>query len=68
MGQLGLGCLKNKTKPALIKANNLKFTSVAAGNFSAAIAENGKLFVWGPGSFGCQNKPFNVGNNLIIFE
>lgn len=47
-GQLGVGCERNISWPECIE--ELSFTvikSVAAGRYSAAIDEQGLLYVWG---------------------
>jgi len=53
LGQLGTGDKRSSKLPVLVQ--NLKqdkVVKVVAGKFSAAVTEEGKLLVWGTGTFG----------------
>eukprot|EP01017_Pseudomicrothorax_dubius_P024431 TRINITY_DN2595_c0_g3_i3.p1 TRINITY_DN2595_c0_g3~~TRINITY_DN2595_c0_g3_i3.p1 ORF type:complete len:623 (-),score=139.19 TRINITY_DN2595_c0_g3_i3:74-1942(-) len=53
LGQLGIGNKKSASLPIkLIGLDGLKVTRLAAGYHSAAVTEEGEIYVWGTGIFG----------------
>ena len=60
-GQLGINNKKMSSIPLFITSfNRIFITKVAAGHHSAAISDQGELFVWGSGAFGEFLKPKKV--------
>ena len=52
-GQLGVGNKRSSTVPLMVKGfENEHIIKVSAGNMSAAITEDGKLYIWGSGPIG----------------
>jgi alpha-tubulin suppressor-like RCC1 family protein len=60
-GQLGLGNKKGTTVPTKIKQlENIKIKKIACGHHTAAITQEGDLYVWGSGVFGESLVPQKV--------
>ncbi|KRX09980.1 Regulator of chromosome condensation 1/beta-lactamase-inhibitor protein II [Pseudocohnilembus persalinus] len=56
--QLGLGHRNTVPIPTKIISTN-KFKEISAGNHSAAISEQGQLYIWGTGIFGKYENPMH---------
>ena len=50
-GQLGIGNKRSSLYPIIVKGLE-KIATIAAANISAAVTENGEVFIWGTGVFG----------------
>jgi X-linked retinitis pigmentosa GTPase regulator len=60
-GQLGTGDKKTTTLPTKVSAlESVKISSVTTGNHTAAVGDDGSLYVWGTGVFGEYLTPFKV--------
>lgn len=60
-GQLGHGNKKSTSMPERVKAlDGIFITKVACGYCTAAICENGFLYLWGSGTFGEYLAPYKV--------
>jgi X-linked retinitis pigmentosa GTPase regulator len=60
-GQLGTGSKKSTSTPEKLKTlEGVFITQIACGHHSAAICENGELYVWGTSSFGEYLVPTKV--------
>ena len=58
-GNLGLGHFYSSDIPLKVHGlENLNFTQISAGRHSAAVTDDGRLFVWGPVFSG--DKPLNL--------
>ena len=63
-GQLGLGNKKSTSRFEKVAVDGV-VVKVAAGNHSAAVTENGQLFIWGTGVFGEYLSPTRLSVGFI---
>ena len=60
-GELGTGSKRDSHYPLQVKdLEPFNICKVAAGHHSAAVTDNGDLYVWGRGSFGEYARPTRV--------
>lgn len=68
-GELGTGSKRDSHYPLQVKdLEPFNVNKVSAGHHSAAVTDNGDLYIWGKGSFGEYSRPTRVAGMKVAIK